>query len=506
MARSLRAVVLAGLIGILLLTFSGAAAQSGPVVIVNTGAVHVRSGPAPNTTVIGTLAGGVELAVTGRNADTTWWRVTSPFGVGWVSDLYVVFRGTLDAVPVVSTPAGTLEIPTLIIDGYPATVYRNPDVDSFVVGIAPTGAELTLVGMSPDGNWWQVQTTLGLGWLKVEDAALRGDINLVPRVGDPGPAFDGPTVRVNAATPVTSQPGSGTTIATLPAGTALPAGGRSADNTWWQVGGTFGIGWIPVANVSLSGASDNIRAISPATAAGPAYTGAAFGQAVVEVDRKVAYASYTFDSDPMWDAHLGDRLGVVGRSMDGLWLHVVFGDFTGWMNFSGLTLEGSMAGLPVEDLTPVIENIVIVNIHRLHIRSGPGAQYQSLTSVPGGTVLDVTGRHPTLPWIRVTGDFGVGWVRILYIIFRGNWNDVPVVTEPVGGLEMPVAIVEINHHVYSQPAWDYPAGALPPGLYTIIGWTADYKWAKIESPLGDVWIHVDEFLLRGTAVNAPVLQ
>ncbi|MBN1563050.1 MAG: SH3 domain-containing protein [Anaerolineae bacterium] len=476
-------------------------------VVVDTGAINIRSGPAPNTTSLGSVPGGTELPVTGRNADTTWWRVDSPFGVGWVADYLVAFRGHLASVPIVNTPAGTLETPVVFVEGYPVKVYRNPNEDSFVVGIAPTGSTLVIAGRSMDGNWWQVETVMGLGWVNAGEVALRGDGGLADYIVDPGPSFDGPTVRVNAATSVTSAPGSGDVIGTLPAGAALPAGGRTVDNTWWQVSDIFGIGWIPVANVSLAGAASNIRVTSYVYTSGPGYTGAAFAKAIVESDRKVAYASDSFNSDPMWDAHLGEELGITARSVDGLWLEVTSSrGYNGWMNFSGLTLNGSMAGLPIRDTTPVYENIVIINTGSLHVRTGPGVEYESLGAFPGGTVLDVTGRHPTLPYIRVEGSYGVGWVRIMYIIFRGDWNAVPKVTEPVGNLELPRAVVNFPHNVYSQPDFAYPAGSIEGGVYTIVGWSPGFTWALIDTPLGKVWIHSDEFELRGIADNAPIIR
>jgi uncharacterized protein YraI len=508
MFRYIRAVIvsvvlLSGLVSIA----APVLAQAGNVVIVNTGAAHIRSGPAANTTVLGSVAGGTELAVTGRSPDGAWWRVASPFGVGWVSAVLVVFRGTLDSVPVVNEPVGTIETPTVIVDNYPATVYRNPDFKSFVIGIAPTGAVMEVLGRSPDGNWWQVRTAIGIGWVNMAQVAFRGDENLVARVPDPGPSFDGPTVRVNTDTPVTTEPGGGDVIATLPAGTTLPTGGRSADNTWWQVADVFGIGWIPVRDVSLAGAAANIRITSNAAASpGPGYTGAAFATVIVEAERKVAYLADSFESSPMWDARLGDQLGVVSRSTDGLWLHVTRGGYQGWMNFSGITLQGSMANLPVEDTTPVITNVAIVNIHRLNIRSGPGAQYQSLTSVPGGTTLIVTGKHPTLPWLRVEGSYGVGWVRIMHIIFRGYWSLVPTVTEPVGPLEVPMAIFYLPQTVYSQPGLEFPAGEVAAGSYPILGKTADSAWYQLQTPLGIVWLPANKLAWSGDLANVSTVQ
>lgn len=512
MSRNSRLIILVALV--LALSLAGvinhrppALAQTNNVVIVDTYAVNIRSGPAPNMTILGTVHGGTNLLVSGRSADMTWWRVDSAFGVGWISDLHVVFRGTLASVPIVSTPAGTLETPMAFIADYPATVYRNPDTDSFVVGIAPTGSSLVITGRSMDGNWWQVETIMGLGWVDIADVALRGDEDLVPYRENPGPSFDGPTVRVNVATPVTTEPGGGQFIGTLPAGTALPAGGRTADNTWWQIFPEFGIGWIPVANVSLAGASSNILITSKATTPGPAYTGATLMSARVEANRKVAYEDYSFNSDPMWAANLGEELNVTARSANGLWLEVINDTgYLGWMHFSGLTLNGALSALPIHDTSPVYDNIVIINTHRLHVRTGPGVEYESLGTFPGGTSLDVTGKHPELPYIRVEGTYGEGWVRIMYVIFRGDWKAVPLVTKPVGKLEMPRAVVDFPHHVYGEPNALTPAGTIEGDIYTIVGWSSGYAWALIDTPLGDLWIFRDEFALRGIADNAPIIE
>ncbi len=515
MARMLRNVLSLVFVTVILIVYSvgstaPALAQTGPTVVVSTGAINIRSGPAHYTTSLGTAPAGAELPVTGRNEGTSWWRVQTPYGVGWVSAELVIFRGLIDAVPIVTEPVGTLETPTVIVDRFPATVYTNPNRDSFIIGIAPTGLSLIVTGKTFDGNWFQVSTELGTGFVNAGEVALRGEPKIITVVGDPGPSFDGPTVRVNVDTPVSSTPG-GAVIGTLPAGTTLPTGGRSADNSWWQVAPPLGIGWIPVSNISLAGAANNIRATSNATTPGPAYTGAAVATIIIESPRKVAYDKDSFDSAPMWDAFLGEQGSVVGRSLNGLWLKVTLRGFVGWINFSGISLQGNMAAIPVIDTTPPpAHNVAVVNIHRLNIRSGPGVEYTDLGSVPGGTTLTVTGRHPTLPWLRVESDFGVGWVRIMYIIFRGEWTQVPPVTEPVGTISQPVALTEFPRTVYSEHALDMPiVGQMPAGTYPVIGRTRDGKWALIsETPLGDVWIPYNQglFYLQGIEELIPFVD
>ncbi|MBN2304237.1 MAG: SH3 domain-containing protein [Anaerolineae bacterium] len=486
-----------------------AGAQSDNFVVVNTSVAHIRSGPSFYTTSLGTVVGGTELPVTGRTEHSTWWRVDSSFGEGWISGEIAVMRGNIDAVPIVSEPTGTPEDPTIIVEGNAITVYRNPNPDSFVVGIAPTGAVMVVTGLTTDGEWYQIHTVMGPGFVRVGEVAFRGNPDAVASVSDPGPSFDGPTIRVNMDTPVTTEPGGGDIIGTIPAGTALPAGGRTADNAWWQVRPDFGIGWIPVNHVSLAGAATNIAVTSPLAGRGPAYTGATFATILIESPRKIAYAEDSFSSDPMWDARLGEQCSVVARTYDGLWLKVTKDGYVGWMHFSGITLQGDMSAIPAIDTTPPpIVNVAIVNTTYLNVRSGPDVKYERLYTTAGGDRLTVTGRHADLPWLRVEDKdtYGIGWVPTEFIIFRGNWAAVPAVTEPIGDLELPTAVIDFPHNVYGHPDKNSFVGAIPGGIYTITGWNADYSWAMIETEeFGEVWIHTDEFALRGTAENAPIV-
>ena len=488
-------------------------AQENNVVIVNEGNVTIQSLPDMNAAGLGIVPMGTELPVTGRSADGAWWQVDSSFGIGWITNAVVTFQGVVESVPIVAQPVTTPEGPLAIADHVPATIFRNPSAESFVIGIAPIGTNLPVTGRTQDDNWWQVETNIGRGFVSIAEVSFRGDANLVPRVDGPGPAFDGPTIQLNADTTAVTEPGGNQSIASLPAGVILPASGRTADNTWWQVADVFGTGWIPVSNISLAGAAGNIRVISNSVFPGPGFTGEAFASLVIEAGSKIAFKNPSFASSAMWNAQLSEESEVIGRTTDGLWLQVANSGRIAWIHFSGVTLRGSMQDIPVIAnpygdgvVTYTGPNIAIVNTHWLNVRSGPGVEYQRIGAAPGGTTLLVTGRHPKLPWLRVEGNFGVGWVRILYIIFRGNWQAVPVINEPIGDIELPVTVVEIPRNVYSQPDLAYPAGTLVPGTYTIIGRTFEYSWALIATPLGNVWLPYNQLILRGVEASIPVVQ
>jgi|GEM_PF-537495 len=74
---------------------------TGNRVVINTGNLNVRSGPAAGFSVVATVPGGTELAVVGRASDGVWYYVEGTFGRGWLNSEFVLFRGDYGSVPVV---------------------------------------------------------------------------------------------------------------------------------------------------------------------------------------------------------------------------------------------------------------------------------------------------------------------------------------------------------------------------------------------------------------------
>ncbi len=77
-----------------------------PMILVTSdlGYVNVRSGPSVNYDQVGMIASGTRVAVTGRSADGTWWRVSFQGGTGWVFSQLARFDGDSSQVPVAPAP------------------------------------------------------------------------------------------------------------------------------------------------------------------------------------------------------------------------------------------------------------------------------------------------------------------------------------------------------------------------------------------------------------------
>ncbi len=69
------------------------------VTAVNTD-VNIRSGPGTGYAVIGLLRTGQSLEIVGRSADSAWWQVSTPQGLGWVAAKVTVASNVDERVPV----------------------------------------------------------------------------------------------------------------------------------------------------------------------------------------------------------------------------------------------------------------------------------------------------------------------------------------------------------------------------------------------------------------------
>jgi uncharacterized protein YraI len=155
-----------------------------PHIVVNTGNLNIRSGPAAQFTIVATVPGGTELPVIGMAEDRVWFLVQGPFGRGWVNQEFTLFRGSIDVVPIVHDfTVATLTTPVAVVAGSGVTLYAAPGTNFGVIGTLAGPVEVTIVARTADGQWLQLNTSLGYAWVFAPQVILRGDLSLVPIVG-----------------------------------------------------------------------------------------------------------------------------------------------------------------------------------------------------------------------------------------------------------------------------------------------------------------------------------
>ena len=339
-------------------------AQAPAHLIVNTAFLNVRSGPGAGYDIITVVPGGTTLPVISRAENLTWYEVESSAGVGFVNSSYTIRRGDFSGIPwsggAASLPSGLTTAAASVAPGAATvvvnTAYLNvregPGVEYPVVGVVPGGTVLPVIEISLGGHWYKVETAAGAGWLRHRYTVTRGNYDDVPQTGisphiysasDSAILGGAPHLVVNTAyLNIRSGPGVGNDIIlTVPGGSRLLVTGGAGNGNWYEIETNAGPGWI---NASYAAAR---------------------------------------------------------------------GDFS----------RVPRASSPLNGATPR----AIVNIARLHIRSGPGTSHSSLAIVNGGTVLELTGKAADGVWHQAKGDFGAGWLHGDYVVTRGNVGGLGIV-------------------------------------------------------------------------------
>jgi hypothetical protein len=81
-----------------------------PFVIAHQNGVNLRSGPGVDHSTVGILTLGARVEIVGRSSDSSWWLISTPQGLAWVSADIVVAYDVNDDIPVVTIP-GLLTLP-----------------------------------------------------------------------------------------------------------------------------------------------------------------------------------------------------------------------------------------------------------------------------------------------------------------------------------------------------------------------------------------------------------
>lgn len=181
-------------------TIDDEAQITGPTAVINSGAAHVRSGPGPQYTSLGVLAGGAEGQIIGRNADWSWWLVSTSVGTGWIFASLVVVRGDSLGVPYVDSaaavavpdgqggfnagaaPAAQIALPEAVVTTGALHVRSGPNAAFASIGAVNVGEAMVIIGQSADRGWWLVESPFGQGWVSKAFVVVRGNAGAVPIV------------------------------------------------------------------------------------------------------------------------------------------------------------------------------------------------------------------------------------------------------------------------------------------------------------------------------------
>lgn len=371
-------------------------------------------------------------------------------------------------VPAVLAQQVSFAIPKLVVNTSFLNIRTGPGVQYAVLVTVVGGTELPVLGVASDRVWYQVNTTEGVGWVNVEFTLPRGDFSRVPVV--PAPALGDPVVSDNAdlgqggggGAPVSAMarstrftgvsfeggnihagPGENTLLVASALGAEpnviLPLLNQQTINgiPWFQINfPPYGVVW-----------TTKVR-LRPLACAGET-VGVTVGDTTIRFDGIAVRDSFTLPQ--------GTELFIRGVSFNDFFVVEDVNQTIGVVPVNSIVLRpaevvsrcdlipsgsistsaalGQGGGItppstdgPVFVAVAPSGNVVIVNTGNLNVRSGPSASFASIAVVSGGTQLGVVGRARDNVWLLVQGDFGRGWINSEFVLFRGVFSSVPVLT------------------------------------------------------------------------------
>ena len=317
---------------------------TGPHLVVNTGNLHIRSGPGASHSSIGTVPGGTKLPVLAMDSGRLWYQVSSVHGNGWANSYYTVGRGDFSNVPITSDDPPPITGPHLVVNTGNLHIRSGPGISYDSIGTVPGGTKLSVLAMDNGRLWYQVSSVHGNGWVNSFYTVGRGDFSRVPITSDDPPPITGPHLVVNTGNlNIRSGPSiNHRVVASVPGGTKLPVIGIANDRLWYQVESAAGVGW---ANSYYTVGRGNFVGV-PVTEAseGPSIPAA---RVIVNTAYLNIRSGPSASTDIVATVGGGTELTVLGMARDRVW-YLVEGDFgQGWLNNTYVIFRGDYSSVLV---------------------------------------------------------------------------------------------------------------------------------------------------------------
>jgi uncharacterized protein YraI len=122
---------------------------------------------------------------------------------------------------------------------------------------------------------------------------------------------------------------------------------------------------------------------------------------------------------------------INGRSADGRWWRISVNGQDGWVSAAWVAAANAQ-NVPVVDSAPIgvtQADVLVRNVTRLNLRSGPGTEFVSLGVLATRSTLKVLGRNGDASWLRVEYAGQTGWVALAYLqaLEPTNFLSLPIV-------------------------------------------------------------------------------
>jgi uncharacterized protein YraI len=228
-----------------------AAAQEGVSATVYQTA-NVRSGPDTRFEIVGQLAQGDRVLVTGRDEEGRWLQVTMASDeVGWLPLFVLTLEGDLEDIPLLDDEQGTPEAEAEVtVSAYGRVNVRSePAISGDIVGQLDVGDTASATARNNrDTDWLLIENDALEGWVAFFAVRVQGNLDSLPILvpDSSGEELIPPTVlirtRFNARLHPEPDLDSPTTVI-VPFNSEVTPIARSEDGQWLLVGYQGQTGW-----------------------------------------------------------------------------------------------------------------------------------------------------------------------------------------------------------------------------------------------------------------------
>jgi uncharacterized protein YraI len=214
------------------------------------------------------------------------------------------------------------------------------------------------------------------------------------------------------------NPYSGNVIGRIAKGQTYPIIARTADSSWLQLNVNSTLGWV---NASYVHANDlgGVPVVNTTSPLATVNTGLL----------NVRETPNPFNGRVIAQIRNGQAYNVVGRNADTSWLQLSVNGMTGWVNARYVNAPGA-AQVPVthSGTNPSVPAPTInasVTAYYLHVRSGPGAWFESQTVISRGQSFQVVGQNAAGTWLQLNVNGRLGWVNRSWVSLS-NVGNIPI--------------------------------------------------------------------------------
>ena len=485
-----------------------------PVAITLPGHTNVRLGPGTEYEIVRSVPRGTRAKIIGLGPWDDWYlvEIDGIYGPIWICQDLTLLVGSLTGIRWYAEGdfgATAITLPPI------AHVRTGPSSEYDVLTTVPQGTRAKIIGLGPENKWFLIELPGldGPAWIHQSLAEVvgsvwgirkiaKGELELLPR-----PGRDGGNRPVVITLPeimnVRLGPGlEYDVITTVPQGTRAPIYGMDPSKQWFQVelAGLDSLAWVNRDLTRVVGSLVNVRRITEREIA-------ALPAAITQPRALHARAGPGTEYDAVTILSKGTWARVVGIGPKAKWyqLEVVGLDEPVWVARHLLKVAGGSFGrfrriwtgegalLSASDSRDD-RPLAVAQSESMQLRTGPGLEYQVVTTVPQWTRARIMGMDPAKIWFQVELD---GLDTLAWAPRHMTWVDGSLVSvRRITAREiaaLPAAITQpwlVRARSGPGPEYDVVA-RLPKGTWArIVAIGPQAKWLQIEVVGTDrlVWV------------------